>query len=275
MQTCYNHPKLQAVAHCRRCKLPTCCHCVEDLYCPDCIKLQRYLALGRTSDRRPQLVETPKRRSMTMELMIQRLQRQAFDADAASLNPPRRPTARKIKAGVKTKQGLSYGLLMPGIAPLVKVSRSPISRFAALALVAFSLGAFFSQTRTTYAEPAPVAQAEVEQEFVEPAPAPVEVRTHYKPVYIYVNTPQAAPATYRVPTPAPTVMPRAMIGYAPAVAPVQTAAKPAAAPIQSPAKAAAPAAAPVEAEPELDEALAGMRSPVEELPEPSSETSGN
>ncbi len=252
MQTCYNHPKLQAVAHCRRCKLPTCCHCVEDLYCPDCIKLQRYLALGRTSDRKPQLIETPKRRSVTMELMIQRLQRQAFDADAASLNPPRRSTPRRTKPAVKSRQGLSYGLLMPGIAPLVKVSRSPISRFAALALVAFSLGAFFSQTRTTYAEPAPPAEeVAYEETAAEPAPTPVEVRTHYKPVYIYVNTPQAAPPTYRIPTPAPTVVPRALIGYAPAIAP----AKPAAAP-----PAAAPATAPAEDEPELDQALASFRS---------------
>lgn len=249
MQMCFQHPKLQAVAHCRRCKLPACCHCIEDLYCPECIKLQRYLALGRTSDRKPQLIETPRRRSLTMELMIQRLQRQAFDADAASINPPRRPSPRRAKPGVKTKQGLSYGLLMPGIAPLVRVSRSPISRFAVLAIVAFSLGAFFSQTRTTYANPAPAEEVAYEEDAAPEAmaPQPVEVRTHYKPVYIYVSTPQeAARPINRVPSPAPTVVPRAMIGYAPAIAPAQ-------APIQT------KAAAPTEAEPELDEALAGMR----------------
>lgn len=252
MQTCYQHPKLQAVAHCRRCKLPACCHCIEDLYCPDCIKLQRYMALGRTSDRKPQLIETPKRRSVTMELMIQRLQRQAFDADAASLHP-RRSSLRRAKPGVKTKQGLSYGLLMPGIAPLVKVSRSPISRFAALAIVAFSLGAFFSQTRTSYAKPAPALEAAYDEEApAEPAPPKVEVRTHYKPVYIYVTTPQAAPRpTYRVPAPAPTVVPRTLIGYAPAIAP---AAVPAKAKAQEP-------AAPLEPEPELDQAMQAQWQP--------------
>lgn len=256
MQTCFNHPKLHAVAHCRRCKLPACCHCIEDLYCPECIKMQRYLALGHTGARKPQLIETPKRRSVTMELMIQRLQRQAFDADAASVNPPRRSSPRKTKPGVKTRQGLSYGLLMPGIAPLVKVSRSPVSRFAALAVAAFTLGMFFSQARTTYAEPASVVEAAYEEEAAEPVTQPVEVRTHYKPVYIYVNTPQAARPTYRIPSPAPTVLPRTMIGYAPAIAPAQ-------APSQ-----ANPA---TETDPELDEAMTTMRAgaPTDAAPEAS------
>lgn len=252
MQMCYQHPKLEAVAHCRRCRLPACCHCIEDLYCPDCIKLQRYMALGHSGPRKPQLIETPKRRSVTMELMIQRLERQAFDPDAASLNPARQAPVRKakssIKTGVKTQQGLSYGLLMPGIAPLIKVSRSPISRFAALAVVAFSLGVFFSQTRTTYAEPAPVAEAPYEEDYSEPVAPPIEVRTHYKPVYIYVDTPQAARPATRPPTPAPTMVPRALIGYAPAIAPAQ----PPSPPRQAPSQAAA--------EPELDESLASLRS---------------
>lgn len=251
MQTCFQHPKIEAVAHCRRCKLPACCHCIEDLYCPDCVKLQRYLALGHSGARKPQLIETPKRRSLTMELMIQRLQRQAFDADAASVTPTKRSTPRRATPGVKTRQGLSYGLLMPGIAPLVKVSRSPISRFAALAIVAFSLGVFFSQTRTTYAEPAPAVEAAYEEEAAEPIAQPVEVRTHYKPVYIYVNTPTAVPPAYRIPSPAPTVMPRALIGYAPAIAPVQAHRQPASA----------------VAEPELDEALTAMRAPAETVQE--------
>lgn len=252
MQTCYQHPKLEAVAHCRRCKLPACCHCIEDLYCPDCIKLQRYMALGHSGPRKPQLIETPRRRSVTMELMIQRLERQAFDPDAASLNPSRQAPARKakssIKSGVKTQQGLSYGLLMPGIAPLIRVSRSPISRFAALAVVAFSLGVFFSQTRTTYAEPAPVAEIPYEEDYSEPVAPPIEVRTHYKPVYIYVDTPQAARPVSRPPTPAPTMVPRALIGYAPAIAPVQAASQPRQVP------------SPVTSEPELDESLAGLQS---------------
>ncbi|HEY9897617.1 MAG TPA: hypothetical protein V6D00_00420 [Pantanalinema sp.] len=193
MRTCYQHAKIEAVAHCRRCKLPVCFHCVEDQYCPDCVKLQRYIHLGRTGARKPQLVETPVVRSKTMELMIQRLQAQAFDPDAAS-RPGSRPARRAApKRAIKTRTPLRYGMLLPGISPLIKVTRSPLSRLAMVAVTAFGLGAFFAHPRTSYAEPAPaVAQAAPAATALAPEP---EVRVHYKPVYIYLD--EKAPAAAR------------------------------------------------------------------------------
>lgn len=243
-QTCVQHPKIEAVAHCKRCKLPVCCHCVEDLYCPECIKLQRYVALGH-SGRKPQLVETVATRSRTMELMIARLQAQAFDPDAASIAESRQPKSASLRRKpkrIKTRSGLGYGLLLPGIAPFVRVTRSPMSRMALLLAAAFGLGTYFAHPRTTLAEPGPAhEQAAVMAASAAPAPEPT-VRTHYKPIYIFVGTERLASTTYQrpayvAPVQAPRVLTRQMIAYAPAIAlPV-----PAAAPVVAPSAAPAPA----------------------------------
>lgn len=234
MRTCYQHNKIEAVDHCRRCKLPVCFHCVEDLYCPDCVKLQRYVQLGRTGARKPQLVETPTVRSKTMELMIKRLQAQAFDPDAASradaaprpaakaaTKPTRRPTPNRT---IKTRKPLGYGLLLPGVSPFIKVTRSPLSRLAMVAVTAFGLGAFFAHPRSTYAEPAP-AVAEVAPVESGLAPEP-EVRVHYKPVYIFLD--EKAPAMTRAEAPAPAApamtaarVSQVRVPYAPAIATIQ------------------------------------------------------
>ncbi|MBO9542090.1 hypothetical protein J7643_16000 [bacterium] len=217
MRTCYQHAKIEAVAHCRRCKLPVCFHCVEDQYCPDCVKMQRYLHLGRTGARKPQLVETPTVRSKTMELMIQRLQAQAFDADAASL-PDSKPVRRaSAKRPIKTRTPLRYGMLLPGVSPFIKVTRSPLSRLAMVAVTAFGLGAFFAHPRTTYAEPAPVVAETVSTEAaLQPEP---EVRVHYKPVYIYLD--EKAPAAAPAPIAAPIRTSQNRLHYAPAIASIQ------------------------------------------------------
>lgn len=224
MRTCYQHPKIEAVDHCRRCKLPVCCHCVEDQYCPDCVKLQRYMQLGRTGARKPQLIEPPTVRSKTMELMIRRLQAQAFDPDAAS-RPGAKPARRATpKRAIKTRTPLRYGMLLPGVSPFIKVTRSPLSRLAMVAVTAFGLGAFFAHPRTTYAEPAPVV-AETAPVEAGLAPEP-EVRVHYKPVYIFLD--EKAPAAARTAPPAPAapaVAPalntQLRVPYAPAIASIQ------------------------------------------------------
>lgn len=162
MPTCYQHPKLEAVGQCRRCKLQVCCHCRDGEYCPDCVMLNRYVELGYTGRQKPRLIEMPEVRSKTKELMIARLQAAAFDPDAASIaeaKSGKRPLPRRQP--LKTHQPLGYGAMMPGLSPLIRVTRSPWSRAAAIAVTAFGLGSFFAHPRTTLAEPVGrVAQAQ-------------------------------------------------------------------------------------------------------------------
>ena len=174
MQSCYQHPKLEAVAHCRRCKLPVCCHCRDGEYCPDCTKLNRYFELGYSGRQQPKLIEPVVMKSRTKELMIQRLQAQAYDADAASIRDAKagkRPSPRRKP--IKTRQDVSYGPLLPGLSPLIRVTRSPWSLAAAIAVTAFGLGSFFTHPRTTYAEPNRPATAAPAEPTVEMAPVQV------------------------------------------------------------------------------------------------------
>lgn len=208
MRTCYYHPKLEAVANCRSCKLPSCFHCLENEYCPECVKLRRYIELGYSGPRRPNLVPTPRVRSKTMELMIQRLQVHAVDADAASRKYSKSTSPRKP---IKMRKPVGFGLLLPGLAPMIKVTRSPLSQIALVAVAVFGLSTFFAQPHKTMAEPvapAPVAEAE--------APLTLElapIRTspiRYRPVFVFVNQAPAAIAT-------PAPVSQALIRYAPVV----------------------------------------------------------
>lgn len=238
MQSCYKHPKLHAVIQCRKCKIPVCCHCVQDDYCPDCFKQVSFIRKGQATTPKPTLVETPVVRSRTMDLVIQRLHRQAFDPDAASREKRQaRDVIRQVQMAkkkpvvkgrqvVKTREPMHYGFLMPSVSPLVKVTRSPFSRMAAVAVAFFALGMVFAQTRLSYAEPVspvPVAQPVAEQPAVTAAPAEV---THYKPVYIFVNNPKAAAqAPAAAPAQAIARPVQQQVAYRPATAPAPVSAR--------------------------------------------------
>lgn len=223
MQMCYHHPKLQGIAHCKQCRLPICYHCMEGDYCPECVMRRQFVqgprAIPGAAPRpKPRLVETPTPRSLTMDLMIRRLQAQAFDADAASRHPKKR--SMKRSKAIKTPVGLSYGAFMPGIAPLVKVSRSPISRLAAVAIMAFGLGVYFASPQRSYAETAPEARATHATSTAAPVAPVVRERVTYRPVYIYVRGQQAPSqvAARSMPMPARTVASHQAMRYAPAIA---------------------------------------------------------
>lgn len=229
MQRCYYHPKIEAIAHCQGCKMTICCHCVEADLCPDCAKLRRFVQRGFSGARPPRLVEPPApKRSVTMELMLDRLQRQVFSESESQHRPdklPRKLIDKEARAGsprrnlkktsVKARQPMAYGFLMPSVAPLIRVSRSPISRMAVLMLIAFSLGTFFARqgsvSATVPSAEAPMAHP-IEQELEPRDPQAVSVQ--YKPVYIHVpvrqgqtlvSTPRAGmPAAVR-----PAAAPRA------------------------------------------------------------------
>lgn len=211
MRTCYFHPRIEAIAHCHSCKLPACFHCLEDRYCPECVKLRRYIELGYSGPRRPRLVETPKVRSRTMELMIQRLQVHAVDADAASLRPARQKDSRK-PLKIKTRKQVGYGLLLPGLAPMIRVTRSPLSQAAMVAVAVFGLSSFFAQPHQTMAEPiqAPVAEVQPAAADVREMPAVRMAPVSYRTAYVYVN-----PAPRPVATPAPAA--QTVMGYVPAM----------------------------------------------------------
>lgn len=214
MRTCYFHPRIEAIAQCRSCKLPSCFHCLEDQYCPECVKLRRYIELGYSGPRRPRLVETPPVRSRTMELMIQRLQVHAVDADAASLRGARRPEPKK-PLKIKTRKRVGYGLLLPGLAPMIKVTRSPLSQAAMVAMAVFGLSSFFAQPHRTMAEPIQAPVAEVQPVDTQPIdtremPAMRVAPTSYQAAYVYVNQ-----APRPVSTPAPVS--QTAIRYMPAV----------------------------------------------------------
>lgn len=213
MPRCYYHPKIEAVALCQGCKMTVCCHCLENDLCPECAKLRRFVQRGYSGDRPPRLVEpAPARRSVTMELMLERLQRQVFADDAATARPAGLGLPRKLidtearagksrggksqagkpqrgelrKAPVKARRGMSYGFLMPSVAPLIRVSRSPISRMAVLMLIAFSLGTFFARQGSVSAT---VAETDASRQATEVLEAPIQaapVSVQYKPVYIHV-----------------------------------------------------------------------------------------
>lgn len=263
MQRCYYHPKLEAISHCLRCKLTICFHCLEDDLCPECGKMRRFVKHGYTGAEPPRLAATPEpKRSITMELMLDRLQKQVLADSEPSLRPaaamklPRKLSAStsesrfgralrpheglidtEAQAGrkgmrrtrpAKTRYAMAYGFLMPSVSPLIRVSRSPISRMAAMLLVAFSLGAFFARqgavSATVPAAEAPIVQ-DVASELAEIAPAR-QVEVHFKPVYIHVPVRQAAPREVARPQAIP---PRAAVPARPAAAVVST---PAQAPVQ-------------------------------------------
>lgn len=243
MQRCYYHPKIEAIGQCAGCKLLVCFHCIEDNLCPECAKLKRFVLRGYSGAEPPKLVEPPQpKRSITMELMIERLQKQVFGESRPSARPEaslklpgklidseapagaRRSGKRSLRrrAAVKTRQPMAYGFLMPSVAPLVKVSRSPISRMAVLMLVAFSLGAFFARQNSVSATVPPAETPiveEVDLELNEETLAPRAVEVHYKPVYIHVpvRQNQALPVTARAAVPVPP----AAAPAAPAPAPAQ------------------------------------------------------
>lgn len=191
MQRCYYHPRIEAMAHCRRCKLPICFHCVESDNCPECIKLKRYLDSGHSARPARLVASEPPRRSITMDLMIKRMQSQLIDKEAA---PARRPLKRKVK----TKKTLRYGFLMPGIAPLVTVARSPLSRVAMLLAVALALGTTFMRQGSSYAKPpvdtaaAAVVNVPIQTEAREPEP-------FYEPLYLEAPASLTAPRTPAAP----------------------------------------------------------------------------
>ncbi len=261
MQCCFYHPKIEAVSTCQSCKMTICFHCVEEDLCPECIKLKRFMARGYSGARPPQLVEAPApKRSVTMELMIERMQQQVFAED----NPSHRPHATrkssasattknragnasrppegyidtearagskrkgtKKSAPAKTRRAMSYGFLMPSVAPLIHVSRSPISRMAVLMLVAFSLGTFFARqgsvSATVPSAETPIVHVQ-EQDLAEAISVDRPVSIQYKPVYIHVpvrqgrslastpraGMPVAAPAAASPARPAASVLPKAV-----------------------------------------------------------------
>lgn len=237
MQRCYYHPKIEAVGQCQTCKLMVCFHCVEEDLCPECGKLKRFVQRGYSGAHPPRLVEpSAPKRSITMELMIERLQRQVFSEDAPSARPeaalklPRKLIDKEARAGqkrplkrrsVKTRRPMSYGFLMPSVAPLVRVSRSPISRMALLMLVAFSLGTFFARQGSVSAT-VPSAETPFVQEAesaIAEAPALSEnVEVQYKPVYIHVPVRQAQPLASTPRAGMPTPPPRTPAALSPEVA---------------------------------------------------------
>jgi len=252
MQRCYYHPKIEAINLCTSCKLMVCFHCVEEDLCPECAKLKRFVQRGYSGAEPPRLIEPPPaKRSITMELMLDRLQRQVLGDDAASVRPdaalklPRKLIDTEAKAGksrkrkrssapARTRQPMAYGFLMPSVSPLIRVSRSPISRMAVLMLVAFSLGTFFARQNSVSAtvppaEPEAVESFDVAMDEAIAPQAPVEVQ--FKPVYIHVPVRQSTPleATPRAGMPAPS-RPTAQAAR-PAALPVEPAAAPAAAPV--------------------------------------------
>jgi hypothetical protein len=213
MQRCYYHPKIEAISLCTGCKLTVCFHCVEEDLCPECAKLKRFVQRGYSGAQPPRLIETPApKRSITMELMLDRLQRQVLGESRPSARPdaalklPSKLINTEARAGqkrkslrkplaVKTRRPMAYGFLMPSVAPLVRVSRSPISRMALLMLVAFSLGTFFARQGSVSATVPPAEIPEVAQAAPalseEPAQTPVAVQ--FKPVYIHVPVRQSQP----------------------------------------------------------------------------------
>jgi hypothetical protein len=239
MQRCYYHPKIEAISHCTSCKLTVCFHCVEDSLCPECGKLKRFVQRGYSGAEPPRLIEPPApKRSITMELMLDRLQQQVLGEAHASARPeaalklPRKlidteaPAGAKRKAKrrsapAKTRQPMAYGFLMPSVAPLIRVSRSPISRMALLMLVAFSLGTFFARQNSVSATVPPAEIPLVEAADLAPDNAggfgdesavQSHVEIQYKPVYIHVpvrqakplaSTPRAGMPTARAAAPAP------------------------------------------------------------------------
>lgn len=226
-----------------------CFHCVEEDLCPECGKLKRFVQRGYSGAQPPRLVEplAPKR-SVTMELMIERLQRQVLSEDAPSVRPeaalklPRKLIDKEARAGqkrplkrrsVKTRRPMSYGFLMPSVAPLVRVSRSPISRMALLMLVAFSLGTFFARQGSVSATvpPAESSQALGAGSAIAKASEPsANVEVQYKPVYIHVPLRQAQPlaSTPRagMPTPPPASRAPAALPHENAALPHENAALP-------------------------------------------------
>ncbi len=217
MQRCYYHPKIEAISHCTSCKLTVCFHCVEDGLCPECGKLKRFVQRGYSGAEPPRLIEPPApKRSITMELMLDRLQQQVLGDARTSARPeaalklPRKlidteaPAGQKRKAKgrsgpAKTRRAMSYGFLMPSVAPLVRVSRSPISRMALLMLVAFSLGTFFARQNSVSATVPPAEIPIVEEADLtsdnagDDRSVQSNVEIQYKPVYIHVPVRQAKP----------------------------------------------------------------------------------
>ncbi len=214
MQRCYYHPKIEAISLCTGCKLMVCFHCVEEDLCPECAKLKRFVQRGYSGAQPPRLIEPPApKRSITMELMLDRLQRQVLGESHVTARPdaalklPRKLIDTEARAGVKrkslrkpravkTRRPMSYGFLMPSVAPLVRVSRSPISRMALLMLVAFSLGTFFARQGSVSATVPPAEIPDVTQAAPvlseEPATQP-PVSVQFKPVYIHVPVRQSQP----------------------------------------------------------------------------------
>ena len=242
MQRCYYHPKIEAISLCTGCKLTVCFHCVEEDLCPECAKLKRFVQRGYSGAQPPRLVEpAPQKRSITMELMLERLQRQVLGESEPSLRPdaalklPRKLIDTEARAGsrsavkrkrsaapVRTRRPMAYGFLMPSVSPLVRVSRSPISRMALMMLVAFSLGTFFARQNSVSATvpPAEVAAVEIADEAIAEAVDPQNpVEVQYKPVYIHVPVRQskALESTPRAGMPAR----QAPQGARPAAAPVE------------------------------------------------------
>lgn len=250
MQRCYYHPKIEAINLCTSCKLMVCFHCVEEDLCPECAKLKRFVQRGYSGAEPPRLVETPApKRSITMELMLDRLQRQVLGDAATSVRPdaalnlPRKLIDTEAKAGkprkrkrssapARTRQPMAYGFLMPSVSPLVRVSRSPISRMAVLMLVAFSLGTFFARQNSVSATvpPAELEAVESLEVATDEAIAPqASVEVQYKPVYIHVPVRQstALESTPRAGMPAPA-RPAPAHAARPAALPVEAAPAPAA-----------------------------------------------
>ena len=223
MITCYNHPRIEAVSHCKSCKLPVCSHCVESEYCTSCARLRRYLELGYSGDRRADIILAPATRSQTKELMLARLQRQAFDPDAASLRKKARSHRDRQGAPprVKTRQPLSNPGLLPTLASKVQVRPAPLVGLAAILAFGVGLGLWLGQARSTLAVEVKPGMAKTESTYLAPqkealhVDAPVasdEPSNHeYRAVYIYVREQKATRAA---------VMPRLhRVFYAPALAP--------------------------------------------------------
>jgi|GEM_PF-4014430 len=202
MSTCYNHPRIEAVIHCKSCKLPSCSHCADSEYCSACARLRRYIELGYSGERRAELVPPPLARSRTKELMLARLQRQALDADAPSLRQRSGGRASgKARKTVQVSQPLAHPGLLPQLARQVRTKSAPAIGLAAVLAIGLVIGLLLGHSRPGLAVATnPEAERLTTTHPVPPVPAAVtgvgddlhdasgaRVVREYHPIFITVS----------------------------------------------------------------------------------------
>lgn len=205
MTRCYFHPKLAASHRCKGCQLPICPHCMDGLHCPDCTKRIRY-AQGRPTAPAPRLVPPSRLRSLTRDLILDRLHGQAGVRRPIRREPPPRRT-RKGLGGAASLAGLTLAALVVGHTYLGLAhpahAAAPAHIAEALPLARPIVPRPVMRTDYVYVPPPPVRIA------FHPPPAP-------QPIAYPIAHPIEAvmsPTVAATPTPPPPIRPAAAMAW--------------------------------------------------------------